>query len=173
MNHTKGSLLVLVMLAALVLSACASQSHQDRLQRDPRTYAEAMDLIASEMRLIDRNMIGEEYRQAVPQTERVLHYVGALGRFEPPRMSNAYEEYREFGEQVEDLRRATDRLLYFIEQRRRDSARTQLIEVATRYNRLSMSYGPTRQISVMEEPATPFRLTDRYRSDLPGELRGR
>jgi hypothetical protein len=163
-----------VLAAVLLLSGCVTLNPDEHVERsDPVNYDQAMNMIAVEMRRIDRNMIGEVYSQAVPQTRRVLQYVESLGRFEPPRMASSYEDYREFGEQVDDLRRATDRLLYMLEQRRRDQARDQLVDVATRYNRLSVHYGPNRQIEVLEQSPDPFRITERYRSEVPGELRGR
>lgn len=162
--------LLLVMFSALHLGCAASQETQ--LQREPRSYAEAMDFIANEVREINKNLIGANYGEAVVQGERLVRFAQNLGRFEPPRIAPNYEVYAEYGEQTNDLRRSADRLLFMLEQRRKEDARDELAEVAKRFNRLSVAYGPTYEIDVLDPGADRFRAMEDYRSEVPGELRG-
>lgn len=158
----------------LFLFACGCTLTQEtKLQHDPRSYAEAMDMIAAEIARIDKHMIGDQYSQAVKDAQLVVKYTGHLSKFEPPRMTNRYDDYIEYDAQVADLQRTSDRLLYMLEQRRREDCRDTLAEVAKRFNRLSLNYGPSYQIGVLERGASEYRFSPNYRSEMPGELRSR
>ena len=167
----------LLVIAMLMLSmtvtmfGCAA-SQETRLATEPRTYYETMEWLRDEVRLIDKHIIGAQYDEAVPDAERLREFTKALSRFEPPRMPENREMYDEYFMQVEDLSRATDRLLFFVEQRRKADAQDQLVEVARRYNRLSVSYGPSIEVSVLERSPEEFRGSETYRGEVPGELRG-
>lgn len=164
--------LLLVVMSALQFGVGCAASQETQLQREPRDYNEAMDFIAAEVRDINKNLIGANYVQAVAQGERLVRHAQNLARFEPPRIAPSFEVYAEYGEQTQDLRRSTDRLLFMLEQRRKEDARDQLAEVAKRFNRLSVSYGPTYEIDVLDPGADRFRSMESYRSEVPGELRG-
>lgn len=163
-------------LAALLLAGlfgCAS-SQDTRLSTEPRSYDEAMEMLADEIETIDKHVIGAQYDLAVPEAQRAVSIATALGRFDPPRLgNNDYDAYMEYENQADDMRRAVDRLLFMIEQRRREGARDQLENVARRYNLMSTRYGPSYQLSVLERDPNQLRGPEFYRGDLPGELRGR
>lgn len=166
---------LLLPLAAVLLSClfgCAS-SQDTRLNTDPRSYDEAMSMLATEIRNIDKHVIGAQYDLAVPEAERAVSIATALGRFDPSRLGNDYDAYVEYESQADDLRRAMDRLLFMIQQRRRDGAREQLEVVARRYNYISSTYGPNYQVSVLERDPNELRGPEFHRGELPGELRGR
>jgi len=167
----KNLILPLVVLLLVGSFGCAS-SQDTRLSRDPRSYDEAMEMMAKELRLIDKHVIGDQYDQAVPEAERAVSVAEAVGRFDPARLGNDYAEYMEYQNQADDLRRAMDRLLFLIQQRRRDDIRIQLENVARRFNFMSTRYGPSMQVSVLERDPNQLRGPDFYRGDLPGELRG-
>lgn len=160
----------LFVLLAFVVCSCAA-SQETRLATEPRSYAEAMDWIRADLMLLDNHLIGSQYNQAVPDAERILAYANALGRFEPPRISTDWEAFEEYYAQTEDLTFAADRLLYFVEQRRKVEAKEQLWEVAGRFNRLSAEYGPSIEVRLTEQEQKPFTGPETYRGDLPGELR--
>lgn len=164
------ALLVTALMSLSVFGCAASQ--ETRLATEPRGYNETMDWLRDEVQLIDKHIIGAQYDEAVPDAERLREFTKALGRFEPPRMPANREMYDEYFMLVEDLQRATDRLLFFIEQRRKEDAKDQLAEVAKRYNRISVSYGPSIEVSVLERDPSEFRGAESYRGEVPGELRG-
>lgn len=167
----KTTLLMLVVLLSLLAFGCSS-SQQSRLATEPRTYDEAMTWIRDEIVLIDKRVIGSQYEDAVGDAERLKEYTRTLAGFEPPRLPDNYVLYEEYFAEVADLRHAADRLLYFIEQRRKEDARDQLAEVARRYNRISTTYGPNYEVDVLERGPERFPSTESYRDDVPGELRG-
>lgn len=160
-------------LLLFVFACGCTLTQETKLQKDPRSYSEAMDMIAAEIAKIDKHMIGDQYDLAVNEAELVVKYTGHLSKFEPPRMTNRYDDYMEYDAQVADLLRSSDRLLYMLQQRRRDDCRDSLAEVAKRFNRLSLNYGPTYQIGVLERSASEFRFQSGFRSEMPGELRTR
>lgn len=140
---------------------------------EPRAYTEAMDWLRADLIELDQHLVGSQYDLAVPDAERVHQYAGALGRFEPPRISNDWAAFEEYVRQTEDMQRATDRLLYLVEQRRKSEAKEQLWAVAGRFNRLSAEYGPAIEVRLLEQEEKPFASPEDYRSELPGELRYR
>ncbi|MCA8916481.1 MAG: hypothetical protein KDB90_13810 [Planctomycetes bacterium] len=164
------SLLVLFVLSFLTFGCASSQ--EVRLALEPRSYDETMTWIRKEVGSIDKAVIGANYEGAVPDAERLREYTKALARFEPPRMNNDYDSYDEYFRQAQDLYRTSDRLLYMIQQRRKEDAKDQLAEFATRYNRMSVSYGPNYEISVLERGPEEFRGLDNFSSEVPGELKG-
>ena len=164
------SLLVTALLSLMVFGCAASQ--ETRLATEPRSYNETMDWLRDEVQMLDKHIIGSQYDEAVPDAERLSEYSKALSRFEPPRMPDSRESYDEYFMQVEDLNRAADRLLFFIEQRRKEDAKDQLAEVARRYNRLSVNYGPSIEVSVRAPGPEEFRGLEDYRDEVPGELAG-
>ncbi|MCB9932939.1 MAG: hypothetical protein H6841_05880 [Planctomycetes bacterium] len=163
--------LFVVVLMTLMSFGCAS-SQETRLALEPRSYDEAMTWIRDEVAGIDKAVIGAQYGEAVPDAERLREYTKWLTSYEPPRLPNDYEVYDEYFNQTQDLFRCSDRLLYFIEQRRKQDAKDQLAEFARRYNRLSTTFGPNWEISVLERGPEEFRTPEYYRGDVPGELRG-
>jgi len=163
--------LLVIALMSLAMFGCAS-SQETRLASEPRSYNETMDWLRDEVQLLDKHIIGSQYDEAVPDAERLSQYSKALSRFEPPRMPENRKMYDEYFMQVEDLNRASDRLLFFIEQRRKEDAKDQLAEVARRYNRLSVNYGPSIEVSVLEQGPEEFRGLEDYRDEVPGELAG-
>lgn len=167
MKHT----LIVLVLSVMVIAGCAN-TQDTKLRTDPRSYSEAMDMIAGEVGQIDKHLIGGQYGLASNEAELVVKYAMHLSRYEPPRMTNRYDDYIEYDAQVDDLMRSSDRLLFMLQQRRREDARDQLAEVAKRFNRLSLNYGPTYQIGVLERSPNEFRFTESYSSDLPGEMSG-
>lgn len=166
------NLILPLVLLLLVVSACAS-SQDTRLSREPSSYDEAMDMLRYEIQNIDKHVIGAQYELAVPECDRALAYATALVRYDPPRLGNNFAEYQEYQSQADDMRRAMDRLLFLVEQRRRDEVRDQLETVARRYNHISNKYGPSWQVSVLERDPNQLKGPEFYRGDLPGELRGR
>ncbi|MBE7490559.1 MAG: hypothetical protein HS108_02180 [Planctomycetes bacterium] len=160
-------------MALLLLAAGCASSQDTRLSRDPRGYEEAMDKLAFEIRNIDKHVIGAQYALAVPECERALSYATALVRHDPARIGNVYDEYSEYQAQADDMRRAVDRLLFLVQQRRRDEVRQQLENVARRYNYMSSRYGPGYQLSVLERDPRQLARPEFYRGELPGELRSR
>lgn len=162
----------LFVVLALLVCSCAS-SQEARLATEPRSYTEAMEWIRNDLVQLDDHIIGSQYDQGVPDAERILQFAGALGRFEPPRISNSWEAFEEYYAQTEDLTNAADRLLYLVEQRRKIEAKEQLWEVAGRFNRLSAEYGPSIEVRLTEQEEKPFAGPENYRSELPGELRTR
>jgi hypothetical protein len=160
----------LCVLLALLFSGCAV-SQETRLATEPRTYNEAMDWIRNDLQLLDKHLIGSQYDLAVADAERIFEFSRLLAQFEPPRMTNTYEAFEEYYSQAQDMAYATDRLLYFVQQRRKLSSKEQLWEVAGRYNRLSVEYGPNLEVRLTEQEERPFASPERYRGELPGELR--
>jgi hypothetical protein len=164
------SLFVLVLVSMLALGCASSQ--ETRLALEPRTYDEAMNWIRIEITQIDQQVIGAQYDEAVPGAERLRTYAGSLSGFEPPRLPDNWELYEEYFAEVTDLHHACDRLLYFIQQRRKEDAKDQLAEVAKRYNRISTTYGPNYEVDVLERGADRFPGIESYRDSVPGELKG-
>lgn len=163
-------LFVVVLMSALTFGCASSQ--EARLASEPRSYDEAMTWIRQEVATIDKAVIGAQFGEAVPDAERLREYTKWLTTYEPARLPNDYEVYDEYFSQTQDLYRCSDRLLYFIEQRRKQDVQDQLAEFARRYNRISTTYGPNYEISVLERGPEEFRMSDSYRGDVPGELRG-
>jgi hypothetical protein len=172
MNYAKLSVVLPAVVAAMLLVGCFASGHEDGRAPQPGNYQDTMTLLGAEIREIDRHVIAQSWRQATTRTSQALEYATVLGNFEPTSDNGGYAAYRDYDAQVADLRRATDRLLYMLEQRRSDDIRDMLREVATRYNRLSMNYGPESTIGVLGEPAASHRAADRY-SGSPEELRNR
>lgn len=169
----KKAMLLVAAICALAMTGCiATEEDLEPQLSEPRNYTEAMDWIRSEIRVIDKHVIGGEYGSAVRETRRVKQWSETLGRHEPPRMPRSWQAYEEFDRQTDDLYRAADRLLYFLEQRRKREAQEQLADFATRYNRLSTSYGPNYQVSVLEKDPDEFQVKPISRSEVPGELSG-
>jgi hypothetical protein len=169
----KKVMLLVAAICAFSMTGCvATEEDFEPELSEPRSYTEAMDWIRDEVELIDKHVIGGEYASAVRETQRVVDWSESLGRFEPPRMPQDWQAYEEFDKQTEDLHHAADRLLYFLEQRRKLDAQEQLGEFAIRYNRLSVDYGPNYQISVLERDPNEFRVEPIDRSEVPGELSG-
>ena len=160
----------LFVLLALLIASCAA-SQEARLATEPRSYVEAMDWLRADLELIDDHLIGSQYGVAVSDAERILKYSDALGRFEPPRISTDWEAFEEYYAQTEDLTHAADRLLFLVQQRRKVESKEQLRDVAVRYNRLSAEYGPSIEVRLTEQDENTFAGPERYRGDLPGELR--
>lgn len=163
-------LFVVVLMSALSFGCASSQ--EARLALEPRSYDEAMTWIRREVASIDKAIIGAQFGEAVPDAERLREYTRWLTTYEPARLPNDYEVYDEYFSQTQDLLRTSDRLLYFIEQRRKQDARDQLAEFARRYNRISTTYGPNYEIAVLERGPEEFRSAEKYRGEVPGELRG-
>jgi hypothetical protein len=163
--------LFVLALVSLMAVGCAS-SQETRLAKEPRTYDEAMNWIRLEVTRIDKHVIGADYEAAVPAAERLKTYTGQLSGFEPPRLPDNWMLYEEYFAEVQDLHSAADRLLYFVEQRRKEDSKDQLAEVAKRYNRISTTYGPNYEVDVLERGADRFPSTESYRDSVPGELRG-
>jgi len=159
-------------VALLLLSFGCASSQETRLAHEPRSYDEAMTWIRSEVMLIDKHVIGSQYDEAVPDAERLKEYSRTLTSFEPPRLPDNYELYEEYFQEANDLYHASDRLLYFIQLRRKEDAKDQLAEVARRYNRISTTYGPNYEVDVLERGADRFPGVESYRDSVPGELRG-
>lgn len=164
----KHATLVLLMFV-LWVAGCASQ--ETRVQLEPRTYDEAMRMIANELVLVDEHLNLSQYPQAVDQAERAVRHSTYLATNEPPRSANVYDDYVEYRGQVDDLIHATNRLQFMLEQRRTHDAQFMLEEAARRFNRLSTNYGPSHQIGVLSRHASEFRFEESGRRDLPGELR--
>jgi hypothetical protein len=173
MNYVKFPVVLSAVMAVMLLAGCFASSHDDGRAPEPGDYTEAMALFAAEVREVDRHVIAGSIRLATDRTAQALQYATALGQFEPPRGQGSYAEYKDYDSQVADLRRATDRLLYMLQQRRDDDIRDMLTEVASRYNRLSMNYGPERTLSVLNQPVQPYTAADRYGNTHPEDLRGR
>ncbi|MCB9893723.1 MAG: hypothetical protein H6839_04670 [Planctomycetes bacterium] len=163
---------LLVLFALSFLSFGCASSQEVRLAMEPRSYDETMTWIRKEVGSIDKAVIGANYEGAVPDAERLRQYTKALSRFEPPRMDNDYDTYDEYFLQAQDLYRTSDRLLFMIQQRRKEDAKDQLAEFATRYNRMSVTYGPSYEISVLERGPEEFRGLEDLSTDVPGELKG-
>lgn len=159
------------LIACLALWGCAA-SHETLLNTEPRGYDEAMDMLASQIRTLDKHVIGAQYEQAVPEAERVMNLAAALGRTEPARLDKSLAEYEEYLAQAEDMRHAADRLLYYVQQRRRNESRSQLEVVANRFNTMSTRYGPNYQIGVLDRGPNKLMGPEDYRGNMPGELRG-
>ena len=164
------TLLVLTAMSLLAFGCASSQ--ETRLALEPRSYDETMKWIRMEVSEIDSFVIGAQYGDAVPGAERLREYTRALSRFEPGRMPNDYEAYDEYFLQTQDLYRTSDRLLFLIQQRRKEDSKDALAEFAKRYNRISSTYGPSYEISVLERGPEEFRSGGSYGGDVPGELRG-
>jgi hypothetical protein len=166
------TILLLMVVSVSMLALGCSSSQETRLAEEPRTYDEAMTWIRLEVVQIDKHVIGSQYDEAVPDAERLKNYTRTLSGFEPPRLPDNWELYDEYFAEVSDLHHASDRLLYFIQQRRKEDAKDQLAEVAKRYNRISTTYGPNYEVDVLERGADRFPGTESYRDSVPGELRG-
>jgi hypothetical protein len=165
------TILMLMIVSASILALGCSSSQETRLAQEPRTYDEAMTWIRLEITQIDKQVIGAQYDEAVPGAERLKAYAGSLSGFEPPRLPDNWELYEEYFAEVSDLHHASDRLLYFVQQRRKEDAKDQLAEVAKRYNRISTTYGPNYEVDVLERGADRFPATESYRDSVPGELK--
>ena len=162
-----------IIACVVVLFACfgCAASQETRLATDPRDYTEAMDWMRVELQQIDQSQVGYNFKGAEPNAERLHAFARSLARHEPPRMGNNYETYEEYYLQTEDMTRATDRLLYLIQQRRREAAHDQLAEVARRYNLMTVTYGPSIEVTLLERDPEEFRGSRSISGELPGELR--
>lgn len=156
----------------LLVVGCAN-GQESRLNQDPRSYDEAMDLIRDEVRGIDKSLIGGNYRDGVLQCQRLLHYSGYVTRQTPSRIGNTIDAYTEYDKQVEDLKRTADWLLFLMEQRRRQAAMDSLAEYVRRYNRLSMTYGPTVELNLSERDDTRYVGPEASSENLPNDIRQR
>lgn len=162
---------LLLSLAVLVIAvAGCSSSRQTISTTPPRNYVESMDQLSSMIGLVDKHLIGAQYSLAEQETEQVIKLAGSLGKFDPLRIGDDADGFTEFLDQCEDLRRSGDRLLFLIQQRRREDAKDTLGFVAARYNRLSRSFGPGNEVSLFERPAEKLRGLEKIHSELPGEL---
>ncbi len=164
------SLLVAV-FACLVLSGCFATEEDIRPERmEPRNYNEAMDRLRHDIQVLDKQVVANS-EEAVVSARRVHKTAGTLGGFDPSRIERNYRAYEEFDRQADDLFRTSDRLLYYIEQRKWPDARDQLVDLGTRFNRLASNYGPAYQVSVLG--MAPAELVDDpvEASDMPGDLR--
>jgi hypothetical protein len=161
---------MLVLLSVAAFVAGCSSSQETRVPTDPRSYDEAMYMIAEDVRLADKHLIGAQYALAENDMDRVVSNATRLAGYEPPRSTTRYADYTEYRAQADDLLHAADRLRFMVEQRRRRDAESLLEEVARRFNRLSATYGPSYQIGVLERSPNEFRFDDGDRSSTPGEL---
>lgn len=169
----KKAMLLFVSICALSVTACGNTSRAtDTALTEPRDYAEAMNWIRDEVESLDQHVNGGEYSTAVAEAGRIMEWSNDLGRFEPPRSPDNLLAYEEFDRQVDDLRLVADRLLYYLEQRRQQDSRDQLIEFATRYNRLSTNFGPNYQVSVLGRDANELQFERVSPDDVPNEVSG-
>jgi hypothetical protein len=95
----------------------------------------------------------------------------SLRRQDPAAAEASARDYDDYSNLVDDLRNATDLLLYLIEQRREAEIGEQAVEVARRYNALSRRFGPG-DIALWRgrEPA-PRPGIAAYRDQVPGSAR--
>lgn len=157
-----------VMLCLVLLCGACSSTPEPRYMTNPRTYDETMARIAHDVGQTDKFLIGGQYTEAMPHIERMISDARDMADFEPLRTRDRYGAYTEFRAQVDDLHRAAERLRFLAEQRRPHEAESLLAEVAVRYNRLSMNYGPGQQLGVLERSPHEFRFTQEYRSGAAG-----
>lgn len=164
--------LFVAVFACVVLAGCVgTEEALTAGSAEPRSYNETMDWMRDDIRTLNRQITGGNYGQAVKDARRVRDNARRLGTFEPPRINRTYEAYKEFDKQTEDLYRTSDRLLYYIEQRHRSNIREQLVELASRYNRLARNYGPAHQVSVLDRSPTELEDEPVDVSEMPDELR--
>ena len=160
----KQAALVLLM-SALCIAGCLS-APQTPADLEPRSYTEAMYMIADDVRGVDAELVGGRYPQALSHARKIHGNARRLVNFDPPRGGDLYEEFTTYSRQIGDLAHSADRLVYMLEQRRHADAQDQLAAVAVRYNRLSTNYGPSFQVGVLDRPAHEFR----YREGAAGEM---
>lgn len=156
---------IVLLMSALCVAGCVSspEAHADV---EPRSYTEAMYMIADEIRGVDRHVVGGRYPQAL-ENARVIHrHARQLLNYEPPNTGDRYADFMAYSQQIGDLVHSADRLMYMLEQRRHADSEDQLAAVTVRYNRLSANYGPTFQVGVLDRPAREFR----YREGAAGEM---
>ena len=163
--------ILLALIPCLMLLGCGV-SQRTVLDAEPLGYDHAMEMLAAEIQRVDKLVTGGQYRSAESEAERALYLATKLEGYEPPRMGKSYADYTEYQAQAGDMRRAADRLLFAVQQRRRDQANEELVGAAYRYNFISVRYGPNIQIGVLERGPERLRRPTDYRSELPGELRG-
>lgn len=161
---------LLLVAAFFVLVAGCTSSRQTVSSERPRSYVETADWLTRDIGLVDKHLIGDQFNLAEQEAERLVGYANDLAKFDPLRTGEEANDYHEFLAQCEDLRRSADRLLYLIQQRRRESAKDQLGVVAARYNRISRAFGPGNEVSLHERPAEKLRGLDTRKLELPGEL---
>lgn len=170
------NLILLGLLSAIVISGASCASVEERrkpfIVADPENYAQAMETIVAQLGKADTHITGSQYDLAEPEVKLVLEAAKSLGRFYPDTIEANYEAYREYEAQAEDLRRTADRMLLMVQLRKKENARDQLKELARRYNRLSMAYGPKVEIGVLERGAEKFKDAEYSETVLPGELSG-
>ncbi|MCC6466166.1 MAG: hypothetical protein IT463_12570 [Planctomycetes bacterium] len=163
------NLLLAVLALCVLLAGCGSAPRTETVSQ-PRSYAETMDLLAGRLKRVDKFVMGSDYGASIPDAQVAVHYARLLGQFEPPRIAADFNAFNEYSAQAEDMARAADRLLFLIEQRRPEECDAQLADIATKFNRMSVAYGPNYQIGVLDRGSDKFRSADLRRSDVPGEL---
>lgn len=161
---------LLVFAVICVLVAGCGTTRETARYVQPRSYSEAMDGLGVQLVILEKNVVGGQMGLAQTGAERTLQLAIDVGKFDPQRAGETEDDYREFGAQTDDLRRASDRLLYYVQHRRREDARDQVLRVIERYNKLSLSYGPGRQIKSFERTKDETRPVSVTR-DQPGNFR--
>lgn len=161
---------LLVALFCLTLFGCAA-SHETLLNTEPLGYDDAMEKLAAELAKVDKHVTGGQYNMAVPEAERAVNLATYLAHYEPPRMGKSFADYQEYQNQAIDMQRATDRLMFLVQQRRRDEANQQMTTVIDRYNYVSRRYGPGLQMQALTRDEGAVRGPTSAYSNLPGYSR--
>lgn len=162
-------LALLAVLACVTALGCSSSPAV--VQRsEPINYDEAMERLAAQLAILDKQVGGGLYEPATAAGERVLELSTMLGQFEPPRIGRSYDALVHYNEQADDMRRAADRMLFLVQQRRREAMLEQLQAVAYRFNYISANFGPNLQVGVLGNPPAKLLAPADYRADLPSDL---
>jgi hypothetical protein len=160
---------LLVATLCLLLIGCATSS-ETLANTNPLGYDDAMESLATELRLVDKYVTGGQYNLAEPKAARATTLAGYLEQYEPPRMGKSYADYQEFQNQAIDMQRGADRLAFLVEQRRRDEANEQMLLVIDRYNHISRRYGPGINIDALARDEGRMRGPTSAQSNLPGDV---
>ncbi|MCC6573108.1 MAG: hypothetical protein IT462_04885 [Planctomycetes bacterium] len=160
---------LLFVLLGAVIAGCGGVTRETTRYIRPTNYSDAMDELGRQLVILDKNVVGGQMTLAQSGAERALTLATDVGKFDPQRAGESEADYIEYGAQTDDLRRSCDRLLYYIEHRRRDDSRDQVFKVIERYNKMSLTYGPGRQIKPIErlDNGRDVRVT----KEVPGEFR--
>ena len=162
--------LLLVAILGVLISGCGGVTRETKRYQRPTNYVQAMEQLGEQLSILDKNVVGGQMALAKTGSERALQLSMDVGKFDPQRAGESEQDYLEYGAQTEDMRRATDRLLFYIEHRRRDDARDQVLKVIDLYNKLSVNYGPGRQLKTIDR-IQDDRSASKVAKEVPTEFR--
>lgn len=171
--------LACALIITMVASGCVMQYSGERREYEyPEKYTDSMNEVRDRVVRLEQLIDRRQYRQAERQAFILDNLTKKLHEQIPPRALDEVEridgyQVADYHAQVDDLHRSATWLVYFVRQQSHADALNHVDEYISRYNRLSLNFGPAVSaedtIPAPDRSAEDFRVSDDYKDVNPGE----